>query len=142
MKSKLSIVLTILFFGLATIHFYWGYGGQWGFTNSLPTNEQGVRILNPKTIDSIIVGLGLLLFGTFYLFLAEIVKIKIAMWFKNILQWLIPLIFILRAVGDFKYVGFFKEIKTTEFANLDTNFYSPLCLVIGFIGLIVLKLKK
>lgn len=142
MKSKLSIVLTILFFVLAAIHFYWGYGGQWGFTNSLPTNEQGVRILNPKTIDSVIVGLGLLLFGTFYLFLGEIVKIKIARWFKNILQWLIPLIFILRAVGDFKYVGFFKEIKTTEFANLDTNFYSPLCLVIGFIGFIVLKLKK
>lgn len=142
MKLRLSIVLTILFFGLAAIHFYWGYGGQWGFTNSLPTNEQGVRILNPKTIDSIIVGSGLLLFGTFYLFLGEIIKIKIAMWFKNILQWLIPLIFILRAIGDFKYVGFFKEIKTTEFANLDTNFYSPLCLVIGFIGFIVLKLKK
>lgn len=142
MKLRLSIVLTILFFGLAAIHFYWGYGGQWGFTNSLPTNEQGVRILNPKTIDSIIVGSGLLLFGTFYLFLGEIIKIKIAMWFKNILQWLIPLIFILRAIGDFKYVGFFKEIKTTEFANLDTNFYSPLCLVIGFIGFIVIKLKK
>lgn len=142
MKSRLSIILALLFFGLATIHFYWGYGGQWGFANSLPTNEQGIRILNPKTIDSIIVGLGLLLFGIFYLFLGGIIKIKVAIWFKNIVAWLIPIIFILRALGDFKYIGFFKGIKTTEFANLDTIFYSPLCLVIGLIGFIVLKLKK
>ena len=142
MKLGLFIVLTILFFGLAAIHFYWGYGGQWGFANSLPTNEQGVRLLNPKTIDSIIIGSGLLLFGIFYLLLGGIIKIKVAIWFKSIVAWLIPLIFMLRAVGDFKYVGFFKKIKATEFAHLDTLFYSPLCLVIGLIGFIVIKSKK
>ncbi len=142
MKLRLSIILSLLFFGLAAMHFYWGFGGQWAFANSLPTNEQGIRILNPKTIDSIIVGSGLLLFGIFYLFLGDIIKIKVAIWFKSIVTWLIPLIFIFRAVGDFKYIGFFKEIKTTEFANLDTIFYSPLCLVIGLIGFILIKLKK
>jgi hypothetical protein len=39
--------------------------------------------------------------------------------------------FALRAVGEFRLVGFFKSVKGTEFAAMDTWFYSPLCLAIG-----------
>ena len=40
-----------------------------------------------------------------------------------------------RAVGEFRYVGFFKTVRNTRFGQLDTRFYSPLCL---FLGLAVL----
>ena len=43
----------------------------------------------------------------------------------------IGIIMLIRAVGDFKYVGFFKKIKGTIFAQNDTHFYSPLCLLIS-----------
>jgi hypothetical protein len=33
----------------------------------------------------------------------------------------------LRAIGDFRYVGFFKRIRDSKFARLDTLAYSPLC---------------
>lgn len=32
-----------------------------------------------------------------------------------------------RAVGDFRYVGFFKRVRGTRFARLDTLVYSPMC---------------
>ena len=36
-----------------------------------------------------------------------------------------------RAVGDRKYVGFFKRVRDTEFARRDSRIYSPLCLLLG-----------
>lgn len=37
------------------------------------------------------------------------------------------LIFAVRTVGDFRYVGFFKRIRGSRFARMDTLCYSPLC---------------
>tara|TARA_B110000114_G_C14805726_1_gene282643 strand:+ start:22 stop:468 length:447 start_codon:yes stop_codon:yes gene_type:complete len=141
MKSLLSSILIIIFFGLSLIHFYWANGGQFGFDNALPMNEQGIPMLNPTTIDSILVGIILLLFGLFYLFSLNLLKRKFLVIVRNIGLWVIPIIFILRAFGDFKYIGFFKQIKSTEFAHLDTVFYSPLCLTIGIIGFILTSKK-
>jgi hypothetical protein len=36
-----------------------------------------------------------------------------------------------RAVGDFRYVGFFKRVRDSRFATLDTRVYSPLCFVLA-----------
>ncbi len=36
-----------------------------------------------------------------------------------------------RAVGEFKYVGFFKRVRGSRFATLDTLVYSPLCLLLA-----------
>jgi len=34
-------------------------------------------------------------------------------------------------------VGFFKKIKHTEFAKSDSKIFSPLCLSIGVIGVLI-----
>ncbi|MDT0606272.1 DUF3995 domain-containing protein [Croceitalea rosinachiae] len=142
MKIILARTVTIIFFVLAMIHFYWALGGQWGFESTLPSNEQGIKVLDPKTIDSIMVGSILLLFGILYLFSLTLLKNKILNLIRNNGLWTIPIIFIIRAIGDFKYVGFFKQIKGTAFANLDTTFYSPLCLIIGLMGILLIKIKN
>jgi hypothetical protein len=36
-----------------------------------------------------------------------------------------------RAVGEFKYVGFFKSVRGSRFATLDTLVYSPLCILLA-----------
>jgi hypothetical protein len=56
--------------------------------------------------------------------------------------WIIPSIFILRAIGDFKYVGFFKKIKDTEFAKADSKWFIPLCLTIGIFGILIQLMNK
>ena len=36
-----------------------------------------------------------------------------------------------RAIGEFKYVGFFKRVRGSRFATLDTFVFSPLCLLLS-----------
>ncbi len=45
--------------------------------------------------------------------------------------WLTAVIFLLRAIGDFRYVGVFKRHRESSFAKLDTLLYSPLCLLLA-----------
>ena len=133
----LSIFLSCIFFTLGLLHLYWAAGGQWGFAGTLPTNAKGERILNPRKVDSATVGLGLISFGLFYLFKIDLIPNPLPDWVFKYGGWLIPAIFILRAIGDFRYVGFFKKVKETEFGKMDSKFYSPLCLGIGLAALIL-----
>jgi hypothetical protein len=137
----LSILLSILLIGLGLIHFNWVVGGNFGFSESLPTKESGERVLNPKKIDSAIVGIGLTAFGFFYLLKSGVIEFIIPGWIMAYGSWIIPIIFLLRAIGEFKYVGFFKKIKKTEFGRLDTKLFSPLCLIIGIFGIIIELIK-
>ena len=51
--------------------------------------------------------------------------------------WIISILFFIRAIGDFKYVGFFKKVKQTTFGEMDTTYFSPLCLVISMVGILI-----
>ena len=137
----LSILLGIILIGLGLIHFNWVMGGKFGFSESLPTKENGERVLNPKKIDSAIVGIGLTIFGIFYVLKSGLIEYSLPAWIIKYGSWIIPIIFLLRAIGEFRYVGFFKSIKKTEFGKLDTKLFSPLCLAIGILGLIIHLVK-
>ena len=131
MIEALAFFVSCILLVLAGIHFYWAFGGAWGFDATLPTDAHGKRMLNPKKTDSLIVGLGLLIFGAYYLMITCILTHTIPNWLYVLLGWLIPIIFFARAIGDFRYIGFFKKIKTTRFAKYDTWYYSPLCLILS-----------
>ena len=49
----------------------------------------------------------------------------------------VAVVLLLRAVGDFRLVGFFKKITGSRFARLDTLVFSPLCVVLGLSLLVV-----
>lgn len=137
----LSILLGIIFIGLGIIHFNWVIGGKFGFSESLPTKENGERVLNPKKMDSAIVGIGLTAFGIFYFLKSGLVELNPPEWIMKYGSWIIPSIFLLRAIGEFKYVGFFKNVKKTDFAKWDTKLFSPLCLAIAIIGITIQLIK-
>ena len=49
-------------------------------------------------------------------------------------QWsagVLSLVFCVRAVGDFRFVGFFKRVRGTPFAIWDTRLFSPLYLLLA-----------
>lgn len=133
----LSSIEVIIFLILSGIHFNWVFGGKWGFDKALPTKEDGTKVLNPKKFDSAIVGLGLLFFAIYYLVVGRFIQIDLPNFMQNYLGWIIPSIFIIRAIGDFKYVGFFKKINSTVFGKFDSKYFSPLCIFIGTIGIII-----
>jgi hypothetical protein len=131
----------MVFCVLGAIHLNWVFGGKFGFNASLPTKETGERVLNPKRIDSAIVAVGLFLFSVFYLAKSSIIAIELPDWISTYGSYIIPTIFLLRAIGDFRYIGFFKKIKNTTFGKLDSQFYAPLCLGIGIAGLLITYLE-
>ena len=133
----LTLILSLVFFLLAAIHFHWVFGGSFGFAASLPTKATGERVLNPKKFDSAVVAIALTIFGLFYLVKGNLININLPTWVFTYFTWIIPAIFLLRAMGDFKYIGFFKRVKTTDFARLDNIFFSPLCLIIGVLGILI-----
>lgn len=133
----LSILLSIILIGLGLIHFNWVIGGKFGFAESLPTKESGERVLNPKKIHSTVVGIGLTTFGIFYILKSGFIEYNLPEWFMKYGSWIIPILFLLRAIGDFKYIGFFKSVKSTDFGKLDYKLFSPLCLIIGITGMII-----
>ncbi len=137
MFSTLCLLEAILFLTLALIHFNWAIGNSWGLDAALPTNENGERVLSPKKIDSAIVGFGLMLFASFYFIKSSIFPVVLPAFVLAYGGWTISLIFLLRAIGDFRYVGFFKRIKETVFAKMDTKYYAPLCLLLSILGIIL-----
>ncbi len=133
----LIISLVLIFVSIAVLHFLWAFGIKWLSKNTIPTNDKGEPLFNPGKVDCVIVGIGLLFFAFYYFQFLIPPVFNLPAWVYNVIGWIIPSIFLLRAVGEFKYIGFFKKHGNTDFGKLDTRFYSPLCLLIGLIGMLV-----
>lgn len=135
--SILSFILFLIFIVLGTFHFYWFFGGNWGVTAVIPTKKNtSINAQIPK-IATLIVAFVLIFFGWVYLLKSGFVYVKNTNCFTPYVYWIIPFIFILRAIGEFNYVGFFKKIRNTEFAKADSKLFSPLCLFIGIVGILI-----
>jgi hypothetical protein len=114
---------------LAGVHIYWAAGGKAGKGAAAPS-KNGRPVLMPGPTTTLLVALGLFA-------IAALLAVRIG-WFAlpafpyqhdlvQVAVWLIATVFALRAIGDFRYVGFFKRVRDSRFARLDTFAYSPLC---------------
>ncbi len=137
MTTILSLIISLVFLFVSGIHFYWLFGGKWGAKQALPSNEKGEKVLQPKKIDTAVVASIFLCIALYYLVMANILAIKLPVWMQEYGGWILTVIFLLRAVGDFRYVGFFKKVKGTPFAIADTKYFSPLCLMLALLALFV-----
>lgn len=133
----ITFILFLIFMTLSALHFYWGFGGKWGSRAVVPTKENGIPVFVPRTISTFVVAVGLLCFGLFYLINYGFIEMSFPIWLDKTGFWIIASIFILRAIGDFNYVGFFKKHKRSKFAINDTKYYSPLCSLIGILTLVL-----
>lgn len=142
MAITIAITLFLIFLFLSSLHIYWGFGGKWGGDAVLPTkDDSNTKVLNPTVLLTLIVGFGLLGFGLFILVMSGLIAFNTPKWLNKYGLWIIASIFTLRALGDFNYVGFFKKMKQTKFGKNDTKYFSPLCLTIGILT-IILELTK
>ena len=135
----LALVNTSIFVTLSIIHLYWAFGGKRGSQAVIPQTLDGQPTMNPGALITIVVGLGLLLLAVTTV---NMFFFWINMYYYKIGMWAIALIFYLRAVGDFKQVGFTKKIKGTLFAEYDTKYYSPLSLYLGTSSLLIILFQN
>jgi glucan phosphoethanolaminetransferase (alkaline phosphatase superfamily) len=144
MMIIIALIVIIIFLVLSGLHFYWALGGQYGSGAVIPTKNDNIKVMMPGSVATFIVAFGLLFFGLVVFLNAFETDFKPSLELDIVHkygQWAIALIFIVRAIGDFNYVGFFKKYKQTKFGQNDTKYYSPLCLAIGIL-ILILELNK
>ncbi|UZO79958.1 DUF3995 domain-containing protein [Aquimarina sp. ERC-38] len=107
--TLLSIFLSIIFMVLGLIHFYWLFGGKWGLDKVIPTKDDQTNPSPIPALATLVVALVLVSFGLFYFVKSGLTTIDLPNWVANYGYWIIPFIFLIRAIGDFRYVGLFKK---------------------------------
>lgn len=128
--------LITVFAGLSLIHIYWLFGGRVGQLAAIPEID-GKPVFQPSTFATLVVAVGLALCAVVIAGTARMLALPLS---QTVLAWLtrgLAVILLLRAIGDFRLVGFFKPIRDTRFARLDTAVYSPLCLALAIGSAIV-----
>ncbi|SDH94916.1 Protein of unknown function [Pseudomonas benzenivorans] len=130
MTLVLPITLCSLFTVLGGWHFYWAFGGRLAASAAIPEVD-GRPTFTPSGFATVLVGLALVACAALIAATAGLLPVPVP---GRILAWLCyALAFVLgaRAIGDFRLVGFFKRVRGSRFASLDTFVYSPLCLALA-----------
>ena len=130
MIKAIGIFTAAILLFLALLHVYWAMGGDRGFTPTIPTADD-IPLFRPSPAMTLLVAFLLLMS-------AGLVVGNLGFWVLGSVEWLfrvglwgVTAVLTLRAIGDFNYVGFFKKVRHTAFAQNDTRLYSPLCLLLA-----------
>jgi hypothetical protein len=132
----MGVALAATFVTLALIHVYWAFAGVWGRTAGVPS-VQGKPLFRPSRFATLLVAAGLLV--------ATSIVSGAAGWLGGagpnggfrVLTLGISMVFLLRAIGDWKYVGFSRRFTDSAFAYWDIRLYSPLCVLIALAALVL-----
>jgi hypothetical protein len=130
MIDLLALLIALIFAVLALWHLYWAAGGKRAKAAAIPRLE-GRPAFRPSRAGTLAVAAALLLSGALVLLvsgrLGRLLPHAPMLW----LSYGLALVLLLRAIGDFRLVGFFKRVRGSRFARLDTMLYSPLCLALS-----------
>ncbi len=91
----------------------------------------GKPLFVPSARATLLVALVLALFAALVLATAGLVATGIPAIALTWLSYALAAGLAARAVGDFRYVGFFKRVRGSPFARMDTLVYSPLCVLLA-----------
>lgn len=131
-----AIAATILG-ALGGLHLYWALGGKFGKNAAIPTRN-GKPVLRPSGLGTGLVAVALFAMVALLAISRGWIDLPALHDASRLGAAITALAFGIRAIGDFRYVGFFKRIRDGRFARLDTNFYSPLCVILAeLIGLAI-----
>lgn len=136
MIRMLGVVLAVIFSLLSFLHLYWAGGGRFGRGAAIPT-AGGERLLNPSPFGTILVAAALFAAALVVLGRLKFWGAVVPGWIFYVGTWVISALFLLRTIGDFRYVGFFKSVSGTDFARWDTILFSPLCLFIAVAAFLI-----
>jgi len=140
MSKPLPLTVCLAFVILALWHFYMALVPSSGTAGAVPSVE-GRPLFTPSRKATVGVGVVLLLFSALVAATAGLISVGLS---RKALSWLsftLAIGLLARAVGEFKHVGFFKRVRGSRFARLDTLLYSPLCLLLA-IGVALVALHN
>jgi hypothetical protein len=140
MSATLATIVSLAFVALALWHFRMALRPTAAKSATVPS-VGGKPLFTPSVGATVAVGLVLLLFACLVAATAGLVKVGIPVRVLSWLSYALAAGLLARAVGEFKYLGFFKRVRDSQFARLDTLLYSPLCLLLA-VGVAVVALQN
>ena len=130
----MAVAVGLVLSALALLHVYWGVGGISGPSVAVPEVD-GRPLFTPTRLSCFAVAAALVLAAFLVLSRGGIVASPLPPAWTKVGAAGVGAVFVLRAIGDFRLVGFFKRVRGTPFARWDTRLFSPLCLAIGLASL-------
>jgi Protein of unknown function (DUF3995) len=125
-----AVFACITLAGTGLLHAYWAIGGHLAIVGTMPT-AGGKPIFHPGRFWTFVVASSLFLMSVTVAIRIGWLLVPALRGVSRIGVWAMVAIFTVRATGDFRYVGFFKTVRNTQFAELDTLVYTPLCLLLA-----------
>jgi hypothetical protein len=130
MPTAIALCVVVIIAAIAVLHVYWALGGTVAKSSSVPEVD-GRRAFSPSKPATFAVAIALLFAATIVAIAGHLLASSIPIVLIRLLAVGLAATFLTRAVGDFRLVGFFKRVRGTRFARLDTWAYAPLCLALG-----------
>ncbi len=119
-------IAIVTFLLIAAIHVFWALGGRIGRTAAVPERD-GKPTFKPGPLATFAVAVALVIAAILIAVHLGWLTSPLPPIVVRVLVWLLALVFAMRAIGDFRYVGVFKRVTGSRFARLDTRIYAPLC---------------
>ncbi|MEP7012280.1 MAG: DUF3995 domain-containing protein [Acidobacteriota bacterium] len=132
-----AVVLVLA--ALSLLHVFWGFGGRIGWLAVVPEVDRKPLFV-PTQAQSFAVAAGLALAALTVAGAAGMISLPVPKGFLRGTTYVIAAVFLLRAIGEFRHVGFFKRNRGTRFARLDTFLFSPLCMALAAGAWLVAKI--
>ena len=128
-KRGVAIALAAVFVTLGGLHVYWALGGE----SSIPVVPEvaGQPAFQPSSLATLMVAAALAAAALVVLTQGDLMLRSLPPKLSTLACAVLGAVFMLRAIGELRMVGFFKSIRDTEFAWWDSWLYSPLCLAVG-----------
>jgi hypothetical protein len=136
MPHVVALLLSGILSILGLIHIYWAFGGRSGSAAAVP-ELAGRPAFKPSRSSTLAVAFALFVAAALVMAAGRLTADPFPPPIVRILTFGLGAVFLVRSIGDFRQVGFFKRARASRFAQLDTFVYAPLCLILGFAALFV-----
>jgi hypothetical protein len=135
----LAVGKALVLLSLALLHIYWAAGGKLGMASAIPTLG-GKPVINPSVWATLAVAAALAAAAAITFASTGALQPMAPAWIVRSGLVVLTLVFAARCIGDFRLIGFTKQVHDTAFAQMDTFLYSPLCglLALSCCALVVL----
>jgi hypothetical protein len=131
-------VLAAVFIAISALHVYWAARGVMAGADAVtvggavPVRADGSPLFRPGPLATLAVAVLLAAAAVVVLGRAGVVAPVAPPSLYRAGTWVLGgVLLLLRAIGDFRYVGIFRRERHSRFARMDTVLYTPLCALLA-----------